>query len=120
MRSRGGGTCSAGGGLGFLNTCALGFSGVIFGLIVVDNAVSGAELRSVFGLFTVPAKLYPWALLGLWQLLVPGVSFLVRPIFAMCSVVCTLLVGCNSAASHLVSRTLPSPHHLPPDHTLRT
>eukprot|EP00884_Botryococcus_braunii_P019360 jgi/Botrbrau1/6107/Bobra.331_2s0004.2 len=61
---------------GFLNTCALGLSGVIFGLIVVDNTVSGAQLRSVFGLFTVPANLYPWALLILWQLLVPGVSFL--------------------------------------------
>ena len=32
--------------------------------------------RSIFGLFTVPAKFYPWVLLVVWQLLVPQVSFL--------------------------------------------
>ncbi|KAG2483916.1 hypothetical protein HYH03_017237 [Edaphochlamys debaryana] len=57
-------------------SCAVGFSGVIFGLIVVDNAQSNAATRSIFGLFTVPAQLYPWALLVFWQLLMPSVSFL--------------------------------------------
>eukprot|EP00195_Chlamydomonas_chlamydogama_P010854 CAMPEP_0202911522 /NCGR_PEP_ID=MMETSP1392-20130828/55193_1 /ASSEMBLY_ACC=CAM_ASM_000868 /TAXON_ID=225041 /ORGANISM="Chlamydomonas chlamydogama, Strain SAG 11-48b" /LENGTH=388 /DNA_ID=CAMNT_0049602061 /DNA_START=35 /DNA_END=1198 /DNA_ORIENTATION=- len=56
--------------------CAIGFSGVIFGLIVVETAQSGATQRSVFGLFTVPAPLYPWALLLLWQIMMPSVSFL--------------------------------------------
>jgi hypothetical protein len=32
--------------------------------------------RSVFGFFSVPAKLYPWVLLVLLQLLMPGISFL--------------------------------------------
>ena len=49
---------------------------MIFGLIVMDNAASGATERSIFGMFKLPAKLYPWALLLLWQLLLPGVSFL--------------------------------------------
>ena len=35
-----------------------------------------AQTRSVLGLFAVPARYYPWMLLVIWQLLVPGVSFL--------------------------------------------
>ena len=81
----------------------MGFSGVVFGLIVVDNHASGASSRrwarrpaldytlarashafdlaarpccSIFGFFSVPAKLYPWALLVFWQLLLPQSSFL--------------------------------------------
>ena len=54
----------------------MGFSGIVFGLIVVDNDVSGVSQRSIFGIFVVPAKLYPWALLVFWQLLMPGASFL--------------------------------------------
>lgn len=62
--------------ISWLSSCAVGLSGVIFGLIVIDNAASGATERSVFGMFKLPAALYPWALLMLWQLLLPGVSFL--------------------------------------------
>ncbi|KAK9809019.1 hypothetical protein WJX72_008009 [[Myrmecia] bisecta] len=65
-------------GLGaeFLHRCAVGLSGLVFGLIVVDNAQSAATHRSIFGFFQVPAKLYPWALMVFWQLVMPGVSFL--------------------------------------------
>lgn len=56
--------------------CAIGLSGVIFGLIVVDNCMTGATSRSIFGFFYVPAHLYPWTLLVLWQVIMPGVSFL--------------------------------------------
>ena len=42
----------------------------------VETGVSRATHRSIFGLFNVPAKFYPWALLGFWQLLMPGASFL--------------------------------------------
>ncbi|PNW88909.1 hypothetical protein CHLRE_01g050350v5 [Chlamydomonas reinhardtii] len=59
-----------------MRQCAIGFSGVIFGLIVVDNAQSASSHRSIFGLFTVPAAYYPWALLLFWQLLMPSVSFI--------------------------------------------
>lgn len=60
----------------WLHSCAVGYSGIIFGLIVIDNAASGVSHRSIFGLLSVPARLYAWALLILWQILLPGVSFL--------------------------------------------
>lgn len=60
----------------FRHQCAVGFSGVVFGLVVIDNAVSGATSRSIFGFFSVPARVYPWALLVFWQILVPQASFL--------------------------------------------
>ena len=56
--------------------CGVGLSGVIFGLIVLDTHHSGVSQHSIFGLFSVPARVYPWALLVVWQLLVPQVSFL--------------------------------------------
>jgi membrane associated rhomboid family serine protease len=56
--------------------CAVGFSGVIFGLIPLDVRASGGAQRSIFGLFNVPAVYYPWLLLVIWQLLVPQSSFL--------------------------------------------
>ena len=64
------------GGGGLLAQCAVGFSGVLFGLLVIDNNLSGAASRSVFGLLTLPAALFPWALLFLFQFLVPHASFL--------------------------------------------
>lgn len=58
-----------------LNSCAVGFSGVIFGLIIVYAKLASIEQFSVFGMIPVPAKIYPWALLIIWQLLIPGLSF---------------------------------------------
>ncbi|KAK9868453.1 hypothetical protein WJX84_008327 [Apatococcus fuscideae] len=43
--------------------CGVGLSGVVFGLIVLDTHHSGVSQRSIFGLFNVPARVYPWALL---------------------------------------------------------
>lgn len=63
-------------GQALAHQCAIGFSGIVFGLIVIDNLVSHATSRSIFGLFSVPARVYPWALMVLWQLLLPSVSFL--------------------------------------------
>lgn len=60
----------------YLVSCAVGLSGAVFGLIVIDTAFSNVQSRSIFGLFMVPAQWYPWALLLFWQLLMPGVSFL--------------------------------------------
>ncbi|XP_044507740.1 rhomboid-like protein 15 isoform X2 [Mangifera indica] len=56
--------------------CSIGFSGIIFSLIVIELSLSGAQSRSVFGLFNVPAKWYPLILLVLFQLLMPNVSLL--------------------------------------------
>ena len=47
----------------YSGSCAGGLSGLIFGLIAVDNAVSGLQQRSIFGFFTVPAKACPAAFL---------------------------------------------------------
>ncbi|XP_072988996.1 rhomboid-like protein 15 [Typha latifolia] len=61
----------------FLMTeCAIGFSGVIFSMIVIETSLSGVQSRSVFGLFNVPAKWYAWILLILFQFLASNVSLL--------------------------------------------
>jgi hypothetical protein len=51
-------------------------SGVIFGLIVIDNHHSASSQRSIFGLFSVPSSLYPYVLLVVWQVIMPSASFL--------------------------------------------
>eukprot|EP00897_Mesotaenium_endlicherianum_P003942 jgi/Mesen1/3576/ME000002S05143 len=60
----------------FLYECSIGFSGVIFALIVAETHTSGVQSRSIFGFFSVPAKWYPWVLLALFQFLMPAVSLL--------------------------------------------
>ncbi|KAI7747349.1 hypothetical protein M8C21_007982 [Ambrosia artemisiifolia] len=60
----------------FMDECAIGFSGVLFSMIVIETSLSGVQSRSVFGLFNVPAKLYPWMLLVLFQLLMTNISLL--------------------------------------------
>lgn len=49
-------TCSASGFGPRLAECAVGLSGVIFSLVVVDSHLSPQTQRSIFGLFPVPAK----------------------------------------------------------------
>ncbi|CAI5516953.1 unnamed protein product [Closterium sp. Naga37s-1] len=56
--------------------CCIGFSGVLFALIVLDLQVGGGRDRSIFGFFTVPTAWYPWVLLVLFQLLLPSASLL--------------------------------------------
>ncbi|OEL34863.1 Rhomboid-like protein 15, partial [Dichanthelium oligosanthes] len=41
-----------------VDECTIGFSGVIFSMIVIETSLSGVQSRSVFGLFNVPAKWY--------------------------------------------------------------
>ncbi|KAI3696823.1 hypothetical protein L6452_29398 [Arctium lappa] len=60
----------------FMDECAIGFSGVLFSMIVIETSLSGVQSRSVFGLFNVPAKLYPWILLVVFQLLMTNISLL--------------------------------------------
>lgn len=59
-----------------MNECAIGFSGILFSMIVIETSLSGVQTRSVFGLFNVPAKWYPWFLLVVFQLLMTNVSLL--------------------------------------------
>lgn len=58
------------------SSSAVGFSGILFALIVVDITISGGDQRSILGLFLVPSWLYPWAMLLIMSLLIPNVSFL--------------------------------------------
>lgn len=60
----------------FMNQCSIGFSGMIFAMIVMETSLSGVQSRSIFGFFNVPAKWYAWILLILFQLLMPNVSLL--------------------------------------------
>lgn len=56
---------------------SVGFSGVIFQLSVLEASLHPeGSSRSVFGLFRVPSKAYPWALLVALQFIMPQVSFL--------------------------------------------
>ncbi|ONM07726.1 Rhomboid-like protein 15 [Zea mays] len=64
-----------------VNECSIGFSGVIFSMIVIETSLSGVQSRSVFGLFNVPAKWYSFFFAcvddtyGLFNYLLPGPSF---------------------------------------------
>ncbi|GLI60424.1 hypothetical protein VaNZ11_002576, partial [Volvox africanus] len=60
---------------GAMHHGAMGFSGIIFSLVVWESALSPAPFRSILGLFQVPTAWYPWALLLFCQLLVPEASF---------------------------------------------
>ena len=56
----------------YMKQQSVGFSGVIFALAVVDIYRSGGGQRSVMGLFSVPAKYYPWVLLVVLQVRCPS------------------------------------------------
>ena len=55
---------------------SVGFSGVIFQLSVIESSLSPHRSRSVFGVFTVSSRMYPWALLIVLQFIMPNISFL--------------------------------------------
>lgn len=55
---------------------SVGFSGVIFHMSVLECNLSPSQSRSIFGFFSVPAFLYPWALLVILQVVMPNLSFL--------------------------------------------
>ncbi|TQE10833.1 hypothetical protein C1H46_003533 [Malus baccata] len=59
-----------------MDECAIGFSGILFSMIVIETSLSGHQSRSVFGLFNVPAKWYAWILLVVFQVVMPNVSLL--------------------------------------------
>jgi hypothetical protein len=52
---------------GAMNTSAVGYSGVLFAYALVEAFHSPDTSRSVFGMFNVPTKAYPFILLVLIQ-----------------------------------------------------
>eukprot|EP01080_Neovahlkampfia_damariscottae_P007554 gene7554-11877_t len=57
-------------------TCGAGFSGILFAYMAISNKVFQVERESVFGLFSIPAAIYPWLLLILLQFIFPNVSLM--------------------------------------------
>jgi ABC-type methionine transport system permease subunit len=57
-------------------TCFSGFSGILWGLLVLYVESLRVDQLSVFGLFEVPLRAYPFVILILLQLLVPASSFI--------------------------------------------
>lgn len=55
---------------------ALGFSGILFSLLVIDSVTSEERKRSVLGVFLVDSKFYPIIMLLVNQLLMPQASLL--------------------------------------------
>eukprot|EP01119_Soliformovum_irregulare_P018984 TRINITY_DN5926_c0_g1_i2.p1 TRINITY_DN5926_c0_g1~~TRINITY_DN5926_c0_g1_i2.p1 ORF type:complete len:217 (+),score=53.85 TRINITY_DN5926_c0_g1_i2:254-904(+) len=60
----------------FYRECTIGFSGVLFGMMVVTTYLMENQSRSIFGLFTIPNRAFPWVLLVVLQFILPSVSFL--------------------------------------------
>jgi len=59
----------------YLYQCSVGFSAVLFCLLVIEcHNLEGT--RSLFGLISLRAKLYPWILLVVLQFIMPNLSFL--------------------------------------------
>jgi len=59
----------------FLFQCTIGFSGVLFSLVTIETHFNPTNY-SLWGIVSVPARLYPWILLILAQFLMSGVSFI--------------------------------------------
>ena len=65
--------------LGGVHACAVGLSALIFAHVAYEPAFEGSAARSersVFGLFSVPTRYYPWVLLVLFQLMIPNASMI--------------------------------------------
>jgi len=60
----------------WLMKAAVGFSGVLFTLAVVESYTATAPTRSFFGVVNVPTRVYPWVLLIILQIMIPQISFL--------------------------------------------
>ena len=54
--------------------CGIGFSGVLFSLLVVIVEAQGSS-QLLFGIVTVSARAYPWLLLAALQIMLPAISF---------------------------------------------
>ncbi|KAL3914272.1 MAG: hypothetical protein SGILL_006169 [Bacillariaceae sp.] len=59
-----------------VNSHAVGFSGVLFHLLVMETYLQAGESRSLFGFVSVPPALYPWVLLVVLQFIMPNISFM--------------------------------------------
>jgi membrane associated rhomboid family serine protease len=54
---------------------ALGFSGIMFHLLVLESNMTPNAQRSVFGFANVPSQVYPMVMLIVMQFIMPNISF---------------------------------------------
>jgi len=59
---------------GGFGTNAIGYSGVLFSYAVIEAFHSAETSRSIFGIISVPIKLYPFVLLFVLQVVLPNIS----------------------------------------------
>jgi membrane associated rhomboid family serine protease len=59
----------------YRGTSAVGYSGVLFTYAVIEAFHAREATRSIFGFFSVPSKIYPFILLIILQVIIPGISF---------------------------------------------
>ena len=59
-----------------LYSSGVGFSGVLFCYALLESFHSTEVTRSIFGIVNVPAKMYPFILLILIQVVLPNISFI--------------------------------------------
>jgi hypothetical protein len=58
-----------------LNACGAGYSGILFAYMIL-SCHYGPVNQSLFGMYSIPSKFYPWLLLFITAFLFPGSSFL--------------------------------------------
>lgn len=63
------------GSVSYLMQPAVGYSGVLFAYILIECYHATVQSRSLFGFFSVPAKIYPWVILIGMQFFMPNISF---------------------------------------------
>lgn len=85
------------------NQHSLGFSGVLFHLLVLECSKNPNASHSIFGMMQVSSKAYPWVLLVVIQFLMPNISFLGH--------LSGILCGTLQASGHLNS-IMPSAEYL--------
>jgi len=61
---------------GLMYSHSVGFSGVLFHLLVIQAHVYPNESRQLFGMCSVPSTAYPWVLMVVLQVVMPNLSLL--------------------------------------------
>ena len=74
-----------------MNQNSLGFSGVLFHLLVLESKCRQNTSQSIFGMVQVSAKYYPWVMLVVIQFLMPNISFVGH----LSGILCGTLQSCG-------------------------
>jgi len=64
------------GDFSWLLSSAVGYSGVLFAYAMIYAYHTSAPTQSIFGMCSIPSKLYPWVLLVLIQVVLPNISMM--------------------------------------------